>query len=346
MTVKKRLILASWAALTGLVVMLAGCFENVPEGGLVPSTVDRAEPAIGIESAKAFFAPEGGEIRLRLHVLGQTGAPIDGLGLDNFAIQPFYGESSGRWYQFNTVKAATPTPRFGGEALSVAIVLDQSDNIINEDPNDLRIEAAKRLLSHLSGRDEAVVFAYASGGSLAFPVTYWEGFTGDVGVFDDTLDALVDLEGGQAPLYDAIAAALQLSDAEASNPDRVVVALTAGLDSASTSFRSADLLIEYAKELGIPVVTVGLGTGIDRNALSRIALSLDGLFFPLAEGGELLSSFEAVPSIFKGEQRPYAVWLTMTVDPPTLPFSGTLTPVMEIMLPEGDVLNLPLSLTW
>lgn len=159
---------------------------------------------------------------------------------------------------------AAADPRWGRErvddagAAEVALVLDASASMLAEDVSPSRLEseraAARRLLRELPGARFGVV-AFAGRGHVLTPLT------GDPGALELYLDALspeIATQGGSS-LAGAIRQGIGLLlGGDSTRARRVMVVMTDG--EALEDAREVDQAVERARELGVVVHTLGIGT--------------------------------------------------------------------------------------
>jgi Mg-chelatase subunit ChlD len=106
---------------------------------------------------------------------------------------------------------------------------------------------------------------------------------------------------GPTPLYDSVIEAIDtLSSREGL---KFLVLITDGVDAnyTDTAFGSDNRLsdaIRLAREKGIPVLTIGIGTEIDEFSLGTLAMSTGGVFLKTPEIDELKTSFEKLLKLF------------------------------------------------
>ncbi len=138
----------------------------------------------------------------------------------------------------------TTIPGGSPEPLSVAVLMDQSDEMSLNDPSDLRLFALKYFLTTLQGDDRVLIGAFSADdtgtGHLSaladtpvtvLPVGSTPAFAAADRAFFPSIDLLGMQEGGAAPLYASIDRMLELTAAGAAPASRrAVVVLTDGLD--------------------------------------------------------------------------------------------------------------------
>lgn len=181
--------------------------------------------------------------------------------------------------------AVSTENRFGnysvGSAYSAALLLDQSANVVVDDPADARLFAAKYFLN-FSGPGQVIALAAfasddAESGQPAllpqkpvsiYPLEDLQSAVDGRSKFA-TVDSLAALEGGAAPLYAAIDQTLDFVATHRKGANNAVIVVTDGRDgtcgSRSECQAIRDAVIRKSKATGVSIVTVGLsdaaGTG-------------------------------------------------------------------------------------
>jgi hypothetical protein len=201
---------------------------------------------------------------------------------------------------------------------SVALLLDQSRNIAVSDPWHARLHAARYFLDTKSRTGSLALAAFAAdddaSGEITLlpqqPVTTFPvedpGFTPAGNDLFATLDSLADLEGGAAPLYQAIDRMLDFTAAHAPAAERrAVIVLTDGRDDVcgtpEVCLGARSALIEKSRETGIEIVTIGLMTPTgDSRVLSGLADSTGGIALWAKDPGQLSLIFSALGAILDG----------------------------------------------
>ena len=182
----------------------------------------------------------------------------------------------------------------GRPSYSAALLIDQSDPVIQGDPEDRRLFAVKYFLS-LGGPDSTVALAaFAVDDRIAnrfsplpqqpvslFPLENPQ-FTADGRSLFTTVDQLGTLEGGATPLYSAIDRMLDFAAAGPRRDANAVVIVTNGVDdtcgSPAECREQRDAVVGKSRATGIRIVTIGLGNAApaDHEALGRLAQGADG----------------------------------------------------------------------
>ncbi|WP_435010907.1 vWA domain-containing protein [Tundrisphaera lichenicola] len=168
---------------------------------------------------------------------------------------------------------------------TVVLVVDHSGSMEQEDRIGGMKRAVATFLEGLPSSSKVAVVAFSSEVELICP------FTSDFGRVQASVDLLE--AGGATRYYDAVSEALELLAEQTGR--RAVLALTDGQDarSLSSNLRSA---IKKAKELGLPVHTLGLGdeNEIAVGALERLADETRGQHYLARDVDQLRAIYEEI----------------------------------------------------
>jgi VWFA-related protein len=212
------------------------------------------------------------EIRVYLTAADERGTPLKGLTVTNFSVQ-----EDGRNVQ---VKGVFPLER-GEEPLSVVLAIDRSGSMKGQPIQDA-LQAARNFVSEMRAIDRVGVVSFddhvtiiSRPNSDKYPL----------------LKAIEEIAVGKdTALNDAIMRSLELLPPFASR--RAVVVLTDGKENRSTT--SGKQIIDKTMEIGIPVITVGLGNEVNAYALETIARKSGGRAFFARESSELPNLYRAI----------------------------------------------------
>ena len=214
------------------------------------------------------------EITLDFEVKRGDGSPLLDATKEDFRVTE-YGEpvaiSRFQSPQSKEIKPAT-----------VVLVVDHSQSMQEEDRIGALKRAVAQFLKVVPPGSRVAVVAFSSDVKTICP------FTEDKAKVQIAVDALS--ANGFTLYYDAVTSALDVIAQESGR--RAILALTDGEDTASKS--DLDKVIASARNSGIPVYTVGLGSEdeIESAALKRLARSTRGQYFPARKADELRSVFE------------------------------------------------------
>lgn len=237
--------------------------------------------AFGMAVGGALGATQGWYFRQRAVLL--RGAVVGGLlGL----LGGFLGGGFGQWI-FNRV----PIEYASRSKADIAIVLDSSGSMSGllfsgNDPWGQRRKAAKALIEHLSTNDRVAVVDFDDKGTLVFPLTRLDGKEARRAA-KEAVDT-VDSSGGtnlDAGLGVAIA---ELGRGQQAGRPQTILFLTDGAGTYSESTGAS------ARQRGITVHTVGLGSEVDSPLLERLASATGGRYFSAARASDLIAIFEQI----------------------------------------------------
>lgn len=269
------------------------------------------------------------ELVLRLSVWDANGVPLEALSADNFALETSTGEML-KPHTFNYSDTGM---------VNIALALDVSGSMAGQALNDAKA-ASYRLLDRLTSGDQAALIAFSENVSLYKNQLNPErelDFSDDLVKVYDTIEAL-EARGG-TELYNAVYKAIELTSALPKG-HRAVLLLSDGRNE-STAFSDSEAAITLAKEEGIPVFVVGLGSAIDRDYLERLADETGGVARFTPRSSELAQTFDDMARLLKGQYLlSYELPDTITESEETLNFSLDLAGnpvVQEITLDELPV---------
>lgn len=212
------------------------------------------------------------EIRIYLTAADERGTPLKGLTVSNFSVQE--DGTTAR------VRGVFPLER-GEEPLAVVLAIDRSGSMRGKPIRDA-LQAAQNFVGEMREIDRVGVVSFDD------HVTVITRLNSDKGPLLKAIERIT--VGEDTALNDAIVKALGLLSPFTGR--RAVVVLTDGKENRSTASRKET--ISKAVELGVPVITVGLGEEVDANALESIAGRSGGRAFFAQESGELPNLYRAI----------------------------------------------------
>jgi tight adherence protein C len=232
---------------------------------VVPAYADEAQ--VQIDQVRATEFPS---ITVQFTVTSPRGAPLPDLKAEDFVVtedgQPVNGVSAYSLYQ-------SPTP------LALVLAMDTSGSM-NESGNlDGAKKAAKAFVSQLRPVDEIEIISFGDKVGVAVPFTHNR----------NTLLKGIDnmSAAGDAVFFDATYRAV--SDVMREPGNRLVVLITDGQDMASRSQLAP--AIDLARQTQVPVYTVGLGSNVSDDMLTRIATDTSGRYFKAPHASDLTAVF-------------------------------------------------------
>jgi hypothetical protein len=196
----------------------------------------------------------------------------------------------------------------------------------------------------MSGSDEASISVFASGGNYPGNVNRLTPFTTDKSLLDQEIESMRGLQGGGTPLYRSILTLLDATEREANNSNKAIVVFTDGQDTGGGVSIAA--LIAEARSRGIEVYTVGLGSSVGQDVLTRIALGTGGSVMFAEEVTQLVSLYRSLADLLRGGSDVYSVCYTLTRPPTSGPWrTGTSYRVnLRLQLPTGEIVRYPIIL--
>jgi len=171
--------------------------------------------------------------------------------------------------------------RQSGGSVSSSLVLDRSGSMGGGALSDAK-NAAKTFVDQLMSGDQASVISFSNG------VTVDQPFTSDAAALKSAIDNLSS--GGGTALYDGIVRGVQEIELETNSP--AVLALTDGLENQSSN--SKQDAIDVANQAGVPVYTIGLGSGVNTSDLQDVADQTGGRFFQAPSSSDLETVYEEI----------------------------------------------------
>ena len=164
-------------------------------------------------------------------------------------------------------------------ALDLALVLDSSGSMADNDPQGLRRSESKKLVDTLLVSDRASVVDFDGSARLA------QALTSDKAALKAAIDTIDD--SGSTNIGAGVRTGIDSLGAQG-DPARVMVLLTDGDGS-----YSADLTTE-AKSKSITIYTIGLGSAVNETLLRDIAAGTGGQYFPVADASQLAAAFDEI----------------------------------------------------
>ncbi len=225
-----------------------------------------------------------------------------------------------------------PAPSFeripGGppQPYAAALLFDQSDSMIRNDPTDARLYSAKEFLASLGGSDVGAMAAFASGdGALIpqrpvtiFPVGAPSFFSDGTRLFSD-VDSLAVLEGGRTPLYEALCRTMEFTDAQApAGVRRAVVLFTDGRNDvgSTTGFSCLTEADTIAKSVatGVDMFTIGLSGEVDGVVLATLADAGNGIFLFAEDVTQLIPIYGSLGALLSRSLTTYRLTYRISTD--------------------------------
>ncbi|TXC90913.1 VWA domain-containing protein [Metabacillus litoralis] len=157
--------------------------------------------------------------------------------------------------------------------LDVVFSIDSSGSMSSMDPQELRKYATKNFVDALRDTDRSAVVDFDDDGRITIDLTIEKE---KVKMKIDEIDS-----SGGTNLYDGIKTAVDAFDEQSKDHTKYVIFLTDG-----DGYWNEDAL-EYAKQEGVIIYTIGLGNGVNRTLLERIATETQGKYYFATDANQL-----------------------------------------------------------
>jgi hypothetical protein len=306
--------------MTGL-VLLTGC-DRVQSiiGDLSPS--DAVVNGYTVE--RGADGNPTGNVALNVSALDSAGEPIAGQLSNPSAtvdsVTPLSGFGPAQRY---TATATITVDITVQEVISAVLDMDRSGSMRLNDPERLRVDAAKRFLERITPEDRIAVMEFP-GQSPGFRAsTLLQDFTSDKALLEAALDRVG--QRGNTPIWDSFLDTLDLhaADEGGQGASRVVLLFTDGeREGGKVDFNEA---LGAVLESDIRVFTIGLGAAIDTAELQALAAETGGTFSNVQNAEQLEDLFNRAFNAIRA--------------------SGTITLNISPIPPPGSVVRGTLSFT-
>ncbi|MFZ5988128.1 MAG: VWA domain-containing protein [Bacillota bacterium] len=176
--------------------------------------------------------------------------------------------------------------------MDVMFILDSSGSMSWNDPNDYRKTAAKSFVDALVPGDRVGVITGDRAGVVDFDdeADLLQPLTTDYEAIKEAIDS-IDSSGGTDIGSGVLVANKEIIDNSSENRIKVEILLTDGEGSYDYS------LTEQAKQNGITIYTIGLGSSVDESLLRSIAESTGGQYFPVSSADQLPLVYDRIIEI-------------------------------------------------
>jgi|SaaInl4_135m_RNA_FD_contig_121_51916_length_2701_multi_5_in_0_out_0_1 VWFA-related protein len=196
------------------------------------------------------------DVDMYVTVSDQSGSFVSGLTASNFVLKEIG----------NNIYPLTVQPlSSGGSALSIGITIDKSGSMGSSGMASAKTAVSDFINMSTGAQDEFGIVTFNS------TVTTLKNFTTDKADLIAAVDTIS--EGGSTALYDAIYETLTLTNSQPGI--KAVIAFTDGSDNSSSKTETD--VIDYAKQLNIPVYTIGIA-GASKTILEKIAIQTGGTY--------------------------------------------------------------------
>ena len=220
-------------------------------------------------------------VKLFVSVLDSSGKMVRGLGEKDFLVKEDEVEQS-------PVQVATQLP-----SIASTLVLDTSGSMKRAIGDAQR--AATTYVDSVRAEDEVLIIDFSD------KVKVVQSFTSSKALLKAAIGAMK--ARGNTALYDAVFEAVKSFGDKKGR--KVVIVLTDGRDDDGTgkvlSVKTLDQVIAAAREVNVPVFTIGLGTDVDEAILTKIAVESGGRYFPSPSSAALESLYREIGAQLTGQ---------------------------------------------
>jgi VWFA-related protein len=176
-------------------------------------------------------------------------------------------------------------------AVSVAMVFDRSGSMREAFGASDRITytkaAGKKFVDKLATSDETAIYSFSEGTTLD------QGWTSNTTLLKSAIDRIEP--DGWTAMNDAVMTAINDVSARDASRRKAIVVLTDGEDNRS-QIRSISTVIARAKQVGVPVFTIGLLLDTD-DSLKLLASQTGGRYFSVRDPAAMDSVFASIADI-------------------------------------------------
>jgi hypothetical protein len=269
-----------------------------------------------------------------ISVIDGEGTPITNLGASAFTLNNFSQTIGGTTVDYTVTQGAVvrQSNTFQGP-YSTFLLIDQSSSVLKTDPSDTRLQAAKAFLQALGQGDEAMV-GYFPTGNLSPDMGTFPGlfFVTDGAPYYPLIDGLSGNTFNGTPLFDATIQAVQVTQAEGTNPNKAVVIFTDAEQSDQFS-TTLDQAVAAATNAGVKVFTVGVTNQTDTAILSELAQRTGGSVMWTTDTNNLISYYKNLGSLLQGSGEFYRTTWTVKRSAGTFQVNDKFSSRIQIALP-------------
>ncbi|HBD06848.1 MAG TPA: hypothetical protein DCZ69_01185 [Syntrophobacteraceae bacterium] len=220
-------------------------------------------------------------VKLFVSALDSSGKMIRGLTDKDFVVKEDEVEQS-------PVKVETKLP-----SIATALVLDSSGSMKKAIADVQR--AATTFVDNVRAEDEVLLIDFSD------KVKVLQTFTTDKAPLKAAIGVIK--ARGNTALYDAIFEATKSFGEKKGR--KVAIVLTDGKDDDGTnkplSTKTVDQVIAAAKEVNVPIFSIGLGSDVDEAVLKKIAVESGGQFFPSPSSADLENLYKEIGAQLTGQ---------------------------------------------
>ncbi len=170
--------------------------------------------------------------------------------------------------------------RGGGGSIVLVFSIDSSGSMVWNDPTDVRKSVSKDLIDSLEATDKVGVVDFDSYARI------FQAITTDKEAAKRAVDR-INSSGG-TDIGAAVKTANTMLINEAGQGSKIQILLTDGEGTYSSA------LTQQAKDNGIVIYTIGLGSSVDEALLRSIAVGTGGAYFQVSHAGDLVPIFQTI----------------------------------------------------
>lgn len=215
-------------------------------------------------------------VKVYVQVTDENGEGITGLTATNFTVT-----EQGQDEPSPTTEQILGIEEIAGETkISVALVIDSSGSM-----NGGLVaakEAAKTFVDSMSDTDQACVIDFDDDATLE------QALTSDKEALKAAIDGMVDR--GWTAMYDGVY--LGLEQLASVTGVKALIVLTDGDD--NNSFHTNTHVIDYAKTLGTPIYSIGLGSDLDPTRLQELSDNTGGRYYESPTPDDLQQLYQEI----------------------------------------------------
>jgi outer membrane protein OmpA-like peptidoglycan-associated protein len=230
------------------------------------------------------------DINIYLHPIDENGNFITGIGKSEYwceVIDSSFGKEK-IISSFDLEEISVDEP------LAIAIVMDHSGSMGEARVKTVQQEVFNFLKNKSQPDDDIYLIKYDNEVELeAYPgYNYLNGFK------DGFINGFSYFGGGTA-FYDAVGKGIEaVSNSHLKN--KIVIALTDGLENSSVKYTSPMKLVEIAKKNNVSVTTIGFGDNIDKPMLAdTVALGSGGVYHQICRSDDFALVFDDIYKRYK-----------------------------------------------
>jgi hypothetical protein len=286
MLYRRRKLILPFVALAGIGLALAGCFKNPTDpnlgagggapGGVPNNASDRTTTGI---SALASQANGNG---VYLSVVNQTGSALGSTGFAGASFQVTY---NGTVIPAGSIRLNTASG--AGQSISTALTLDYSGSMSSTSLTNMET-AATAFVNNMQAADRGEIIKFDTN------ILLMQSFTSDKDALRAAITRAASL-GGSTALFDSVYMGVTHTAGETGQ--RAVVAFTDGGENSSVIMTSLGQLTTEARNRGVPIYTVGLGSA-DTTTLQTMASQTGGRFYLAPDSAQLAQIYQQIAQIF------------------------------------------------